>query len=139
MWIVDIFEPLFEVTRDPTTHPELHIFLQRVIGFDSVDDESKAERRIYRKFPLPKDWTTDQNRSSLFLSPVAPTDVVAAAPYAYWLYYLFSNITSLNNWRFSRGFSASFLSSVSLCADSALVQIHSGSDRTLEKLEIPII
>lgn len=62
---VDIFEPLFEVTRDPTSHPELHIFLQRVIGFDSVDDESKAERRLYRKFPLPKDWNTAQNRQPL--------------------------------------------------------------------------
>lgn len=59
---IDIFGPLFEVTRDPTSHPELHVFLQRVIGFDSVDDESKAERRLYRKFPLPKDWNTTQNR-----------------------------------------------------------------------------
>jgi hypothetical protein len=43
---------------------------------------------LYRKFPLPKDWNTTQN-----------------PPYAYWLYYLFSNITSLNNWRHERGFS----------------------------------
>lgn len=59
---VDIFQPLFEVTQDPTTHPDLHIFLQRVVGFDSVDDESKPERRLYRKFPLAKDWNTTQNR-----------------------------------------------------------------------------
>lgn len=45
----DIFGPLFEVTKDPSSHPELHVFLQRVIGFDCVDDESKAERRIHRK------------------------------------------------------------------------------------------
>lgn len=45
---LDVFEPLFEVTRDPRTHPELHVFLQRVVGFDSVDDESKVERRLYR-------------------------------------------------------------------------------------------
>lgn len=62
--LTDIFEPLYEVTQDPSSHPELHIFLQRVVGFDSVDDESKAERRLYRKFPLPKDWTTTQNRMS---------------------------------------------------------------------------
>lgn len=31
----DLFQPLFEVTKDPKSHPELHIFLQRVIGFDS--------------------------------------------------------------------------------------------------------
>lgn len=65
IFVADIFTPLFEVTQDPSTHPELHIFLQRVVGFDSVDDESKAERRLYRKFPLPKDWTTTQNRSYL--------------------------------------------------------------------------
>ncbi|KAL8292654.1 hypothetical protein RQP46_001266 [Phenoliferia psychrophenolica] len=88
----NIFQPLYEVTQDPSSHPELHIFLQRVVGFDSVDDESKAERRLYRKFPLPKDWTTNQN-----------------PPYSYWLYYLFANITSLNNWRHDRGFNTFWL------------------------------
>ncbi|ORY39671.1 hypothetical protein BCR35DRAFT_273317, partial [Leucosporidium creatinivorum] len=90
--VENIFEPLFEVTRDPTSHPELHVLLQRVVGFDSVDDESKAERRLYRKFPLPKDWDTTQN-----------------PPYAYWLYYLFANIASLNNWRHDRGFNTFWL------------------------------
>ncbi|KAK5709972.1 AMP deaminase [Elasticomyces elasticus] len=85
--ITNVFKPLFEVTKDPRTHPKLHIFLQRVIGFDSVDDESKTERRIYRKFPLPRQWTTKQN-----------------PPYSYWIYYLFANIASLNVWRKRRGF-----------------------------------
>ncbi|KAF7186314.1 AMP deaminase [Pseudocercospora fuligena] len=83
----NLFQPLFEVTQDPSSHPKLHIFLHRVIGFDSVDDESKTERRIYRKFPLPKDWDTKQN-----------------PPYTYWIYYLFANIASLNVWRKQRGF-----------------------------------
>lgn len=85
--IVNLFKPLFEVTQDPASHPKLHIFLQRVIGFDSVDDESKTERRIYRKFPLPAAWDTHQN-----------------PPYSYWIYYLFANIASLNVWRKQRGF-----------------------------------
>lgn len=85
--VKNVFQPLFEVTQDPSSHPKLHIFLQRVIGFDSVDDESKSERRIYRKFPLPKDWDTKQN-----------------PPYSYWIYYLFANIASLNVWRKQRGF-----------------------------------
>ncbi|BGP55329.1 AMP deaminase [Rhodotorula sphaerocarpa] len=88
----NIFQPLFEVTADPTSHPELHILLQRVVGFDSVDDESKAERRLYRKFPVPKAWNTTQN-----------------PPYAYWLYFLYANITSLNNWRHERGFNTFWL------------------------------
>ncbi|KAJ7078611.1 hypothetical protein B0H15DRAFT_860299 [Mycena belliarum] len=85
--ICNVFVPLFEVTKDPSTHPELHVFLQRVIGFDTVDDESKVERRIYKKFPYPRLWDTKQ-------SP----------PYSYWVYYMFANMASLNNWRQERGF-----------------------------------
>ena len=86
--LINVFRPLFEVTANPASHPKLHMFLQRVIGFDSVDDESKVERRIYRKFPLPNMWDTKQN-----------------PPYSYWIYYLFANIASLNVWRKQRGFS----------------------------------
>ncbi|ORZ22772.1 AMP deaminase [Lobosporangium transversale] len=86
--IQNIFKPLFEVTRDPTSHPNLHIFLQRVIGFDSVDDESKAERRIYKKYPYPRVWNTSMN-----------------PPYSYYIYYMFANMTSLNRFRQQRGFS----------------------------------
>ncbi|RMD39919.1 hypothetical protein DV735_g5207, partial [Chaetothyriales sp. CBS 134920] len=85
--IRNIFQPLFEVTYDPSSHPKLHIFLQRVIGFDSVDDESKAERRLYRKFPAPKGWDTKQN-----------------PPYSYWIYYLYANIASVNAFRKQRDF-----------------------------------
>lgn len=68
--LADVFQPLFEVTKDPKTHPELHVFLQRVIGFDSVDDESKAERRTYKKYPFPKAWDKEQNpvSASMFQS-----------------------------------------------------------------------
>ena len=85
--IINVFQPLFEVTKDPSSHPKLHIFLQRVVGFDSVDDESKAERRLYRKYPIPREWNTKQ-------SP----------PYSYWIYFMFANIASLNIWRKQRGF-----------------------------------
>ncbi|CAO3677841.1 unnamed protein product [Umbelopsis ramanniana] len=85
--IRNIFEPLFEVTKNPEAHPELHIFLQRVIGFDSVDDESKMERRVYRKYPLPNEWNTKQN-----------------PPYSYYLYYMYANMASLNKWRVKRKF-----------------------------------
>ncbi|KAG0305348.1 AMP deaminase [Linnemannia gamsii] len=85
--IRNIFKPLFEVTRDPSSHPNLHIFLQRVIGFDSVDDESKAERRIYRKYPYPHVW-----------------DMPTNPPYSYYIYYMFANMTSLNAFRQKRRF-----------------------------------
>jgi AMP deaminase len=67
MAMKDLFKPLFEVTKDPRTHPELHVFLQRVVGFDTVDDESKPERRIHKKFPYPRLW-----------------DAKVSPPYSYW-------------------------------------------------------
>lgn len=85
--VINVFKPLFEVTKDPTSHPELHVFLQRVVGFDSVDDESKAERRIHRKFPYPRLWDLNQN-----------------PPFSYWIYYMYANMASLNHWRQARGF-----------------------------------
>jgi AMP deaminase len=90
--IRNVFQPLFEVTLDPSSHPKLHVFLQRVIGFDSVDDESKIERRLFRKFPTPKEWNTKQN-----------------PPYGYWIYHLFANMTSLNTFRKKRGFNTFLL------------------------------
>ncbi|KAI0278278.1 AMP deaminase [Russula aff. rugulosa BPL654] len=83
----NVFRPLFEVTRDPSSHPKLHVFLQRVVGFDTVDDESKTERRYHKKFPYPKQW-----------------DYPQSPPYSYWVYYMFANMASLNRWRRSRGF-----------------------------------
>ncbi|CAB4256325.1 similar to Saccharomyces cerevisiae YML035C AMD1 AMP deaminase, tetrameric enzyme that catalyzes the deamination of AMP to form IMP and ammonia [Maudiozyma barnettii] len=83
----NLFQPLFEVTKNPQSHPKLHIFLQRVIGFDSVDDESKVDRRFHRKYPKPSLWESAQN-----------------PPYSYYLYYLYSNVASLNQWRAKRGF-----------------------------------
>lgn len=85
--VKNLFQPLFEVTKDPNSHPKLHVFLQRVVGFDSVDDESKVERRLFKKFPVPRAWEAKQN-----------------PPYSYWIYYLFANMTSLNHWRKKRGF-----------------------------------
>ncbi|KAK0730770.1 hypothetical protein B0H67DRAFT_527882 [Lasiosphaeris hirsuta] len=85
--VKNLFQPLFEVTKDPRSHPKLHIFLQRVVGLDSVDDESKIERRLWKKFPVPKLWDSKQN-----------------PPYSYWIYHVFANMTSLNTFRKQRGF-----------------------------------
>jgi len=84
----NIFRPLFEVTIDPSSHPELHQFLKQVIGFDSVDDESKPEEVVFGKStPRPKEWTMEQN-----------------PPYAYYLYFMYSNIVVLNHLRKERNF-----------------------------------
>ncbi|XP_074525718.1 AMP deaminase 2 isoform X2 [Halichoeres trimaculatus] len=84
----NIFMPLFEVSIDPRSHPELHLFLEHVVGFDSVDDESKPEHHIFNlDSPLPGSWTEEDN-----------------PPYSYYLYYTYANMTVLNHLRRRRGF-----------------------------------
>jgi len=82
-----LFQPLFEVSIDPSSHPELHQFLQYVSGFDSVDDESKPENAMFDiDVPTPDEWQWHEN-----------------PPYSYYLYYTFANITILNQLRSERG------------------------------------
>ncbi|XP_015915019.2 AMP deaminase 2 isoform X2 [Parasteatoda tepidariorum] len=86
--IENFFAPLFEVTAKPSTHPELHLFLQYVTGFDSVDDESKPENLVINKnIPPPAKWRDLEN-----------------PPYSYYLYYMYANICVLNHFRKLRGF-----------------------------------
>ncbi|XP_059359627.1 AMP deaminase 2 isoform X4 [Carassius carassius] len=82
----NIFMPLFEVTVNPSSHPQLHLFLQHVVGFDSVDDESKPEHHIFNlDSPKPVNWTVEDN-----------------PPYSYYLYYMYANMTVLNHLRRQR-------------------------------------
>jgi AMP deaminase len=48
-FLANLFLPLFEVTDDPDSHPQLHLMLQQTVAIDSVDDESKAEVRLERE------------------------------------------------------------------------------------------
>uniref|UniRef100_A0A8C6VJL8 AMP deaminase n=1 Tax=Naja naja TaxID=35670 RepID=A0A8C6VJL8_NAJNA len=84
----NIFLPLFEATINPASHPELHLFLEHVDGFDSVDDESKPEHHIFNlDSPLPGNWMEEDN-----------------PPYSYYLYYTYANMVVLNHLRRKRGF-----------------------------------
>ncbi|NXP21443.1 AMPD2 deaminase, partial [Scytalopus superciliaris] len=79
----NIFLPLYEATLHPAQHPELHLFLEHVDGFDSVDDESKPEHHIFNlDSPLPGNWVEEDN-----------------PPYSYYLYYMYANMTVLNHLR----------------------------------------
>merc|ERR550539_1949759 len=81
----NFFEPLFEVTLNPASHPTLHLFLQTVVGFDSVDDESQPEQKR-KRYADPSQWTQKEN-----------------PPYIYYAYYMYTNITKLNKLREERG------------------------------------
>ncbi|XP_075257307.1 AMP deaminase 2-like isoform X3 [Convolutriloba macropyga] len=78
--IYNTFAPLFEATLCPEKHPELYQFLLHVIGFDSVDDESKNDAiRFCSTNPTPENWTSDINPA-----------------YSYYIYYIWSNMVVLN-------------------------------------------
>lgn len=87
-FLENVFGVLFSVTIDSSVDPKLFVFLNSVSGFDTVDDESKPERRDVKRLPPPDMWTGTAN-----------------PPYSYYLYYLWANITKLNHLRHARGLS----------------------------------
>ncbi|KAM5560465.1 hypothetical protein ABKV19_021562 [Rosa sericea] len=82
----NIFIPLFEVTINPDSHPQLHVFLKQVVGLDLVDDESKPERRPTKHMPTPAQWTNVFNPA-----------------FSYYVYYCYANLYTLNKLRESKG------------------------------------
>jgi AMP deaminase len=83
----NIFDPLFEATRDPAAHPELHIMLSHIGAFDSVDDESVYDELLL----LPT--TTSPFEFNKKENP----------PYSYWCFYMAMNLKTLNRLREKRG------------------------------------
>lgn len=56
---------------------------QHVIGFDSVDDESKPENpHLFEDMKTPEQWSHEEN-----------------PPYTYYLYYMYANMVVLNQIR----------------------------------------
>ncbi|KAL4488064.1 hypothetical protein ABPG72_009402 [Tetrahymena utriculariae] len=83
----NIFMPLFEVTLNPESDPELYRFLITLAGFDTVDDESSLEHFFVDDLKTtPSQFTQSTNPH-----------------YAYWVYYIYANISSLNLLRKERG------------------------------------
>ncbi|XP_068619341.1 AMP deaminase 2-like [Battus philenor] len=82
-FLSNLFDPLFQVSINPSSNTELHMFLTHVIGFDSVDDESKPENPYpVESMKRPEEWDDEEN-----------------PPYAYYLYYMYANMTVLNQIR----------------------------------------
>ncbi|KAL9684064.1 hypothetical protein QQ045_021496 [Rhodiola kirilowii] len=82
----NIFLPLFEVTVNPDSHPQLHLFLKQVVSLDLVDDETKPERRPTKHMPTPAEWTNVFNPA-----------------FSYYAYYCYANLYTLNKLRESKG------------------------------------
>lgn len=85
----NIFTPVIEASLNPDKYPEISEFLEEIVAFDSVDDESKNEKvTSYTSYKevLPENWTAPEN-----------------PPYSYWSYYIYANLYNINNLRRSRG------------------------------------
>lgn len=83
----NIFNPIFEATVDPSSHPQVARLLQQMVGFDSVDDESLPQVRTnLSKCGPPEAWVGPDN-----------------PPYSYYSFYIYSNLAVLNQLRESRG------------------------------------
>lgn len=95
-FLSNLFTPLFEATRDPAAHPHLHLFLQQVVGFDCVDDESKPDTAL----------PTSEHEWERAGCPREPREWSSGANphYAYYIYYLYANLLVLNQFRQARGF-----------------------------------
>ncbi|CAF2480562.1 unnamed protein product [Rotaria sp. Silwood2] len=86
-FLTNLFQPLFDATIDPSSHPDLFRFMHHLTGFDSVDDETKPERPILTAdMPYPEEWNMKDN-----------------PPYVYYLFYMYANILTLNQLRRARG------------------------------------
>jgi len=87
--LTNIFGPLFDATLNPEANPEIASVLERIVGFDTVDDESSLEKvgsLANYKIVQPEEWNVSDN-----------------PPYSYWSYYIYANLYVLNNIRRSRG------------------------------------
>jgi len=83
----NIFGPIMDATLHPKKHPELSRFLEHVVGFDSVDDESKAETfNFTAETATPDKYQSNEN-----------------PPYSYYLWYMYANISVINQVRKERG------------------------------------
>ncbi|KAG5470661.1 hypothetical protein LSCM1_01907 [Leishmania martiniquensis] len=81
-----VFHPLWEISLHPAKDTKFHYLLAHLSGFDCVSDESKIDLPFTDV--SPHDWSSDLN-----------------PPYSYYMYYMWANITSLNEFRASRGLS----------------------------------
>ncbi len=61
-FLTNLFKPLFDATINPHANPDLFRFMHHLTGFDSVDDETKAEKPIITPdMPHPEEWNMIEN------------------------------------------------------------------------------
>ncbi|EEA08008.1 adenosine monophosphate deaminase, putative [Cryptosporidium muris RN66] len=84
----NIFLPLIKALETPKRYPLIYLLLKNIVGWDSVDDESVQSKYTMVDGDLndPEFWNNGEN-----------------PPYAYWGFYMYSNINVINQLMYSRG------------------------------------
>nr|CCC50457.1 putative adenosine monophosphate deaminase, fragment [Trypanosoma vivax Y486] len=87
-YIENIFKPLWTVSLHPSKNPRLFHFINHISGFDCVEDERRPDSPLNIATKPPHEWTTEDE-----------------PPYNYYMYHVWANIYSLNEFRRRRKFS----------------------------------
>lgn len=87
-YLENIFNPLWDVSLHPSKFPRLFHFVNHISGFDCVGDERAADVPLAMANLKPQEWTSEED-----------------PPYNYYLYHIWANICTLNDFRFNRNFS----------------------------------
>lgn len=87
-YLENIFMPLWQASLHWERHAKLHYFLSHISGFDTVFEEQLVDPELRPHELAPHDWRHEENPA-----------------YNYYLYYFWSNLSSLNAFRKARGFS----------------------------------
>ncbi|KAF8289493.1 putative adenosine monophosphate deaminase [Trypanosoma cruzi] len=87
-YIENIFKPLWAVSLHPSKDPRLFHFINHISGFDCVEDERRPDTPLHIATKVPHEWTSEEE-----------------PPFNYYMYHMWANIYSLNEFRRRRKFS----------------------------------
>ena len=117
----NIFEPLFEVTKDPSTHPQLHVLLSQVRGAHRACLRGCSPRQpVVHPMPVPPpspplvplqvvgfdmvdDESKPERRPTKHSPAPAEWNSKHNCAYSYYAYYIYANLYTLNKFREARG------------------------------------
>lgn len=86
-YIENIFTPLWNVSLHPSENPRLFHFVNHISGFDCIENEQRVDVPLSMALRPPQEWTSEEE-----------------PPYNYYLYYIWANVYSLNEFRQRRSF-----------------------------------
>lgn len=87
-YIENIFKPLWSVSLHPNKDPRLFHFVNHISGFDCIEDEHRLDMPLSLATAPPHEWTVEDD-----------------PPYNYYMYHIWANIYTLNEFRRRRQFS----------------------------------